>query len=204
MASTRWTKAEIELLDQLIDNFVIDDIVKKLQAFQRKNGLPVRSFVAVRKRLFRTKQSQKATLNNFSREQLARTLGVKPERARRWQRYFDMPIKKTSRINCIQIPAFKRWAYANPDCLAGVEADRLNWIMDDIEFCEMVESRVPPRIGRKTPVVRVSDGQVFPTMNAAAKAAFLDRTCIRRRLGTEYKFLHEWQSKAPARYSKSA
>jgi hypothetical protein len=118
-----------------------------------------------------------------------------------------MPTGKCGGLTKINLVNFRAWAYEHPLCLAGIDSDRLNWLMEDKDFCDKVEAMQRPRIGIPQPVIRLSDGSRFASLKAAAREVYVDPTAIRAALvgggncaGSKWAFANPKQAIAPGRF----
>lgn len=200
-----WTEPELSLLHQLAEQYPFPKIAMRLHRLQKRNGIPIRSIDAISTKLKRLGYSKKPTLDNFNRDYLACALGISRDRARTWSKTFALPNDRQGHFMVIGIEPFRQWVYTHADCVAGIDADRLDWFMNDRDFCEMVEQRQRPRIGRAQPVIRRSDGQIFPSLKAAARASYVHPVTVRAAIdrGKDWAYLNQEQAIAPAKYSKS-
>jgi hypothetical protein len=182
MASNVWTDEEAGLLEALAGYHRVETITQRLNRVNTKAGRPRRTVGAVQSKFDRMKLSRRCILDNFPRDELVNILGVPRTRAKRWTEAYGLPSKKGKALITVKVNQFREWAYANPHHLAGIEADRLDWLMDDLEFCEKVEAMPRSTIGIKQPVVRCSDGKVFQSIKAAARENFVTSSSLRKAL----------------------
>ena len=201
-----WQPEELELIHELAGYQSKEAIARRVQKLDKQKGWPCRTVDAVTVRLFRMGYSKRPIFDNIPRDNLAKLLGVSRDRARSWTRNFRLPSKKGALLVTIRLSDFRRWAYANPSCVAGIESDRLNWIMDDEEFCEKAEASPQPRIGRSVPIVRLSDGKTFTSLRAAARETFISKAALSAALktggtsaGSRWAYANSEDAIAPAR-----
>jgi hypothetical protein len=184
MAGKAWADAEVLLLESLAGYQTVETIAQRLNRINTKAGRPHRSPMSVRSKLARLKMSGRCILDNFPRDELVNLLGIPRTRARRWTEKLGLPSKKGKALITIKADQFREWAYANPQYLFGIDADRLNWLMDDLDFCKRCERLPSPTYGVKQAIVRLSDGKVFESIELAARENFVDSSSIRKALRT--------------------
>jgi hypothetical protein len=167
------------LIDDLLGSYPIEVIAKRIQALDRKKGWPIRTDLAVEVKAKRLYPSVRPVFNNFPLNEIANILGISRERTRLWTRTHGLPYVRRH-TSCLSIKAkdFQEWAYKHPEKLAGIEAERLNYLMDDWDFCEEVEQMVYAGEGIARPVKNLTTGQVFKSVRAAAKASYVTKACI--------------------------
>lgn len=203
-----WQNSEIEKLHNIAGKYPLPSICRQLQRLQKKNGLPVRTDTAIMLKLRRLGYSKRPYLDNFPRDDLAKILDISRDRARSWCRNFGLEVDKGAQLTIVNLAKFRKWAYANPQCLAGIEESRLDWIMQDNEFSRRVSAMQRPRIGRRTPVVRLSDGKEFSSIKEAARQCYAHPSSIKRALNSggtcaasKWDYKNELDRKAPAKFS---
>lgn len=180
----RWKDEELETLEGMGDLYRLDDIVKRLNALQSKNGWQVRTRKSIYARLLRLGYRAYPGLDGFSMVAISNHLGVHRTIVKRWVVKFGLPARIYKSNWEFKISSFRKWAYAHPELLAGIDAERLNWLMEDTEFCESLELR--RKCAGKQPVVRVEDGAVFSTIKEAAKQANVDPSAIWQAVNKDY------------------
>lgn len=169
-----WRGEELALIERLADELPGLEIIKRLQRFQRRNGWKVRTDVAILLKLKRMKISRKPTLDNFSGSDLARLLGVDRERVRLWTRCHELPFRRIHR-NCTAISTadFVEWAGKNPELVAGINPENLEWLGLPSELIEDVPTvrvvRSAPR-----PVRCVDTGEVFRSVKEAGRRKYVN------------------------------
>lgn len=178
-----WRTEETQYLIDIGGRYPLEKIVRRMQNFNKKHGWAARSPTAVQIKLRRLGISRKCIYDNFNRFELARILDISPDRVRSWTRRFGLPFRKGGALTSISISSFRLWAYAHPELLTGIEAERLDWLMNDLDFC--LEVALPPI--QKTPkrkkfvpitVKRKDTGAVYPSLRDAAEAAYVHRSSL--------------------------
>jgi hypothetical protein len=174
-----WQPEELGLIDDLLGSYPIEVIAKRIQALDKKKGWPIRTVLAVEVKAKRLYPSVRPVFNNFSLNEIANILGISRERTRLWTRTHGLPyVRRHTSCLSIKQKDFQDWAYKHPKKLAGIEAERLNYLMDDWDFCEEVEQMPYAGEGIARPVKNLTTGQVFKSVYAAAKASYVVKGCI--------------------------
>jgi hypothetical protein len=173
-----WHPEELDLIEKAADVYHGETIAKRLQALQRKNGWKVRSTTAILTKLKRCGVSRRPTLNNFSRNELARVLGVPHDRVRSWTRHHGLPYQKIhDSCYAIQTFEFTRWAASHLELIADIDRETLEWI----GMPHAVLAAMPPqRIVRsaRRPVRCLDTGEVFESVHEAGRRKFLSPKSI--------------------------
>ena len=184
MAGKAWADAEVLLLESLAGYQTVETIAQRLNRLNTKAGREHRTPMSVRAKIYEMKMSVRCEFDNFSKGELIRLLKISKRRATLWIEKLGLPTKRGARVISITVENFKAWAYKNPQHLYGIDADRLNWLMEDLEFCEGCEQQPSPTYGIKQAVVRCSDGKVYESIQAAARANYVDVSTVRQALRT--------------------
>jgi hypothetical protein len=184
MAGKAWADAEVLLLESLAGYQTVETIAQRLNRVNTKAGRPHRTARAVRAKLAKIGLSSRREFDNFSKEKIVRLLKISERRVTRWIEKFELPARKGSHAITVKTEDFKAWAYEKPQQLYGIDADRLNWLMEDLEFCKRCERLPSPTYGVKQAIVRCSDGKVFESIEAAAKANYVGARNLRTALKT--------------------
>lgn len=174
-----WQVEELDILDTWIGAEPMEAIARRIQRLDMKKGWPVRSKTAIYVKAKRLYSCVRPVLDNFTRNEIASILGLSGERVRMWTRTHGLEFKRRYRSGLsIKASQFRAWAYNHPDKLAGIPADRLNYLMNDLDFCEHVAELPYEGIGIAKPVKNLSTGQVFRSVGQAAKATYISKRSI--------------------------
>jgi hypothetical protein len=165
---------------RLIDSFIRNS---------KKLGFPERTRRAIEakaKRLTaRENLSRKCTLNNWTRNELARTLGISPDRVRSWCRVGGLRESKVARNqSAIMRKVLKEWMLERPELVADIEKERLDFVLEDSQAIQEIKRHKPSRKGYPCPVICIDTGQKYPSAKAAARANYLSKGCVIRAIKT--------------------
>ena len=178
MNANRWTAEEKIFLEDLAGRYTLKDIQNRMRAYQKRNGLVIRSYEAIKIQMTRLGLSRKCVLDSFSRTELARILDIPRDQTRPWEKTYGMPINKQLKLTVIKLAKFREWAYQHPYLFCEIDPERLNWLMNDEDFCESTQDLTLPLRGRKRPVQRLDTGEVYPGVKAAARSVYVNKGCI--------------------------
>lgn len=174
-----WRQAEKDVINRLLGSMPAPAIVKAVQQLDKSKGWPVRTDTAVMVHLKRHYGSVVAVYDNFNRSQLAIALDIDRERVRQWTRHFDLPFSKWACSNsAITLKDFRQWAFNHPQQLAGIECDRLNWFLNDTDFCERVEILLYAGAGIRKAVQNLDTGVIYKSIRAAAADCYVTKRGI--------------------------
>lgn len=88
--SCGWTDGELEILNKFAGNNPFKLVVKRIQNYERKKGLLVRSENAIRKKCINLELSVDVCGNYYSLNILSKLLGVSDSKIERWIRNTDI------------------------------------------------------------------------------------------------------------------
>lgn len=174
-----WQKEELDIFEVWIGSEPMEAIAKRIQRLDRKKGWPIRSTTAIYVKAKRLYPSVRPVIDNFTRNEIANILDVSAERVRMWTRTHGLEFKRRYRSGLsIKASQFRTWAYQHPEKLSGISANRLDYLMNDMSFCEHVEQLPYSGIGIAKPVRNLTTGQVFKSVREAAKATYITKRSI--------------------------
>lgn len=174
-----WRTEENDFLEKRSSVVPFPLLVKKLQAFQKRRGWPVRTISSIKTQIKRLGLPFRCTLDNLNGAEMAAALGVNPWRIHNWKKRHGMPFRKAgAQLSYIPRREFCQWAAQNPHLLSDIPRENLSWVLGDEVLTAQILKTPPVQRGKKKPVRR-DDGVVYPTIAAAAKANFVTSTAIR-------------------------
>lgn len=174
-----WKPEELALLEELSGHQPFPAIVSAVQRLDRKMGWHVRTHEAVKIKLGRMGLTRKCVYDNFTRQELARTLNIPYDRVESWTQKHGLPYSKVSRNQGrIKLIDFQKWAKQNPQCLAAIEFSRLLFVLNDERLAQQCSEMPLPTIGRPQRVRNLHTGQEYPSFRQAALASYVTKHCI--------------------------
>lgn len=142
-----------------------------------RRGWGKRSENAIHVKVQRLNLSKKCTEDNLTRRELARVLGIKPDRVRSWTRN-GLAWKKVARNQAaIKVADLRDFLLANPERATGVPEQELGWLIGEKAAAIVADSEHSQR-GYPKPVVCIDTGEIFPGVKAAARAKFVVHSSI--------------------------
>jgi hypothetical protein len=143
----------------------------------RRQGWGSRSKNAIHVKVQRLNLSKKCTEDNMTRRELARALGIKPDRVRGWTRA-GLPWKKIARNQAaIRMADLREFLLSNPDRATGVPERELGWLIGESAAAIIASAEHSTR-GYPKPVICIETGEKFPSVKAAARAKFVVHSSI--------------------------
>ena len=167
-------------LEKFAGSLPLPDLVKRFNAAAKNKGWAQRSETAIKVRLKRLGLSCKASFDNFSTIELARTLNIKRDRAELWIEKGLLPYRKVARnVGAIRATDFRLFVEQHWQRLAEVDLEGLAWLGVKTELIEAIAALPPCKHGKAMPVRRTDTGEVFHSIKEASRKCYVDRTGIR-------------------------
>lgn len=173
-----WRKEENDFLEKRCNVLPFPLLVKRLQDYQKRHGLVVRTASSIETQMKRLGLTFRCTLDNLNGAEMAEALGVNPWRVHNWKNRHGMPFYKAgAQLAYIPLKEFREWAAQHPHLLSDLSRENLAWVLGGESLADQI-LRVPPVQRGKAKPVRRDDGVVYPTIAAAARANFVTPTAI--------------------------
>ena len=179
----RWQEAEIVFIEKLIGKYTLNQIADKAKGFCRKNNFQERSTAAIKQKCVRIAKSKKISStpfkDNWTMSKLAEILGVPFDRVRSWHRKQLIEPIFVDRCNRISRKSFKLFASKCPEKLVGIEPKRLRKVLRDKPLVDAIIrlSKYAPKEGRAMTIIRLDNGEIYPSAKKAATAIHLEMKC---------------------------
>lgn len=174
----RWSEEEDRVLLELIGYYPIRVITSRYNQQASINGWRKRTLVAVQARAHKLGQSTLPMYDGWGSKELARLLQIPSSTITGWVRrgFINPPIARGRRV--FRVRELKRLARQRPELFVSSDRDGLAYVIGN-ELAQMVREMFPDPIPRiATPLMRVSDGRIFPSMGAAAIATGCSRAAL--------------------------
>jgi len=170
-----WEPAALLHLEQLTGFYPGPELAKRFNSQAKKQGWAQRTETAIVLKLRRQGCSRKATLDNFTKIEMARTLQINLDRVKRWVKIGLLPYKKVSRnLGAISLSEFRKFADSYWQELRSVNLEALAWLGVNPKTIEKV-SRLPPAFtGAPQPVKRLDTGETFYSVKEAARRCYIN------------------------------
>jgi hypothetical protein len=172
----QWTKNEIDFVENLIGEFPRIEIVKQLQAYQRKQKLFVRSFSGISNKLLQLGDKNTLQLDRLNKSQLAKLLGIKIERVQYWFKkgLNFTPGATPSSNTVVELKDFAIWAKANVRFLHSIDRDLLAYATGDEDLADRAAALRPYRC----PVINITTGQRYAGVEKAAQSHYISPSAL--------------------------
>lgn len=180
-----WSQEEIEFLIQNLGSHPFPKLVRMFERWAKKNGYQKRTATAIGVKIhrltIRSPLSRKCTEDNFTVYELARSLGVKMEKVRRFVRKGKLkPEKVAKNQSAISRKTAIDLVLNNPQYFAECDRDNLFWLLEDDRLVAQVKSATPSTRGFSKPVRCYSpEGvKVYSGVKEAARANYVTHSSI--------------------------
>lgn len=176
-----WTDEEDHALELLAETMPFQELVERYNTYYaNKNGWVERSQQAIRSRLLRLQVSRRPTLDNFSLQQIAQQLDCSADRVRGWAARGLKSRKVAHNQRAVRKVDLVKFAQEQPHRFAGLDPERLLWLLEDAEVVEMISKASPCKEGRPRAVRRLDTGKVYPSCYQADDAVFVSKGAVNR------------------------
>jgi hypothetical protein len=175
MKGTPWTPAEVEKLCSMTGDMPWQMVPACYNDWAIEHGYPERSAEAMRGRVERSGVPRQTSGSWVRSDAIAGTLGVSTQTVMRWT---QMGLKSQSFGTGLRARYFMRewirqFAKRRPDLFAGFPESALFQILENEKMAADLASRERPQWVTCKPVICVETGQQYPTIRAAARAAYV-------------------------------
>jgi len=188
-----WTQEEHDYLESLVGNYPFRQVVLKYQSKAKKMGWPYRSSTSIKVRTSRHIGTRKAIDQNFTYHTLADILGYNRYRVREWVRSGKLEVERVGKLTKVTKKSLQSFAEKYPRLLSDADEIGLRFLFGDDKAQGLMD--LPSAISKEKKVYCKRTGIVYPSINAAAKANYMNKATVRRRahIGNDFCFLGEGQ-----------
>ena len=185
-----WLNEEISQLKSMIGHKPLQMILEEWGAIALKNGWPKRTDTSIKvkfKRLDVEYKSFKSSYDNWSIFDLAKKLDVPHDRIQKWEE-LGLIVKRYSIDNvdngrahktAISQVSLRNFAVSRPDQMWGIDPKKLTKFIGDSKLAhEIAAVAVQPTSGRAMVVIRLDNGEVYPSARNAAAALDITKTLV--------------------------
>lgn len=152
-------------------------LCRRFNSMAKRKGWAARSKNALHVKLQRLNLRKKCTEDNLTRRELARVLGINPDRVRAWTKA-GLPWKKVARNqSAIRVEDLKQFLLTNPERATHVPIRELGWLIGE-DAAEIVANAKHSVRGYAKPVVCLDTGRTYPGVKAAARENFVVHSSI--------------------------
>ena len=164
-------------LEQKAGLYPLPELCRIFNRVASRKGWARRTETAVNIKLKRLNLSRKCTEDNLSRRELARALGIGPDRVRGWTRR-GLPYRKIARNQiAIKVGDLRDYLLENPGLTTGITEQSLAWLIGESAAKKIKAIPDDPR-GFYRPVICLDTGERFDGIKAAGRAKFISHSSI--------------------------
>ena len=152
----------------------LSEITMAYRQIAEGRGWPLRGKNAIRSKLLRLGHNQRCELDNVTRAELARMLGIGHGRVKNWTKS-GLKCRWLSRTHtAVQISDVRQFLLRHPDMAIRIDPDKLAWVVGE-PAAQKIVSRIKSngRCGLPRPVVNLTTGKQYGTIAAAARDSFV-------------------------------
>ena len=176
---TPWEPDAEMWLEEKAGTLPFNALCHQFNKMATRRGWGKRSDNAIHVKVQRLNLSKKCTEDNMTRRELARALGIKPDRVRSWTRN-GLSWKKVARNqSAIRMDDLREFLLFNPERATGVPEQELGWLIGEKAAAIIANAEHSTR-GYPRPVICIDTGEKYPSIKAAARAKFVVHSSIRR------------------------
>jgi hypothetical protein len=174
-----WEREAVDYLESISGTAPPQILIKRFNARAKRKGWHTRTEKALIIRLKRIGASRKASVDGWTMRELGRILGIHHDRFRLWLKKGLRSQKVSHSLRSISKANLKIFATEHPEYFAGIERDRLLYILEDERIIDQISALKPSTAKHPVKVKRLDTGEVYPSIKAASRACFLHPKTIR-------------------------
>lgn len=198
-----WPPDAEEWLESQVGSVPLARLIDEYHQIAPGKGWPPRTSVSIQTKVQRLGLSQRCTLDNVTRAELGRLLGISHSRVRTWTRTGLRCQKISHSHTAIRVRDVKAYLLKHPNRAVGVDRDALAWLIGDDPTRRILESITLDRVpGLPRPIINLTTGKRYPNVYAAAREIYVAKSgickAIRRNgtsLGQRWAYLDEMEDK---------
>jgi hypothetical protein len=170
MSREPWSPQEDEQLTSLCGDMPWPMVVTTYTKVASDRGWPKRTANQLRNRSILMGASRRSTGEWLAAQAIAKQLGMSQHPVYGWIRSGRLKSRRFGSVWYVSRKDLRAFANKEPHYFAGLpEADLLSLLSNE-QIAQRFAKMPPARRVNRTPVIRVSTGQRFPTLRSAAKA----------------------------------
>jgi hypothetical protein len=169
-----WPPESEEWLEERVGIIPLTEIEEAYRQIAAQKGWPPRTYNALKSKAQRLGLRQRCHLDNLTRAELGRVLGISHTRVKTWTKQ-GLPYKQLSHTHtAVRVRDIRTFLLKNPDSAIGVNPEGLAWLLGD-DAARKVLGRITRKNvpGIPRPVVNLSTGKVYPHVKAAGSECFV-------------------------------
>jgi hypothetical protein len=163
----RYQQCEIDLIQELLHTIQRTETVKELQAYQKEQGLFVRSYKSIIRKTRELGFDPNLREDNFNKHQLAKILNVNSCRVNYWCKK-GLKLTLIKNTQCISKQDFTEWSRTHTHLLKGFNKDALLRVIVDVELADEISKMRPYSCG----VVNITLNKSYRNLVEASKDVY--------------------------------
>ncbi len=179
-----WSQAEDDYLSELIGDYPPELLYAHFRRWARNRGLPLRSNRAIRSRVYQHHRGSLVPIGIYVRaidlsQQLRRNLDTVTD----WIKAGQVPSRYVTRSTvgfCLRREGVRHLARHFPHLFVNVPADELFLLLEDEDLVQQVLTANQHNHGFRVPLICLTTGRRFPSIQAAAAAYHVDAANLAR------------------------
>ena len=178
-----WSARELAHLDDLIGDRPLNMVVDAYNSWATVNGFVWRSYNAIKRKAWRQGLDNTAQGSWVATGIVCRLLRKSNKTIYNWVK--RKWIRRSGGLSCqsaLYRDDLKRLARKRPHLFGGVPRDDLFWVLEDSDLVDSILAAHPKRWPSKNstqPVVCITTGRRYESITAAARAHYVDESCVK-------------------------
>ena len=168
-----WKHDEVDLLYELAETMPISKIVERLQQYEQDKGYPIRSPVAIRRKISRLGMSARPVVDYLTINSLAKELGIHPSVIEHHWIKKGLKVYEEKFHTHVKLHALMTFIRRNPECFAYIDRNRLFMVLGNERYSR-IKKLIPEKseiYNRKypKPVVNLTTKIEYKSIGEAAR-----------------------------------
>jgi hypothetical protein len=180
MGQKRWLPEEINMLQELAGTDEIDSVITAFKSIASKHNWPPKTSTAIRIKMKRLGLSYRPTYGGWNCTTLAAALGCDRDRVHDWitRGLLKSSRNKEKRHHQITLNNFQEFAKQYPEWLTEIDLFNLETVLGKA-IAERIRSTPKMTRGKKMAVQNTVTGIIYPSLRAAARQEFFEKSTIK-------------------------
>lgn len=171
-----WTKAEEEALLRIFQKDQPKEAAKKYRDHARYRKWPKRTRHAILEKVYRMTGTRNLNEENYRVSEFARVLKLPVMRVHTWAKKGQLKIERVGKATKVTEEGILDFAKKYPHRLAEADYSALLYFLG-VEMAKEIKEKYPPR--KKSKILHLPTGRVYPTIKAAARATHCSYAAVR-------------------------
>lgn len=176
MKGQLWTEQEDDMLAEMAGDSPWPMVCRAYRMWAKKQGLPERTPLAMRKRCLHKKISRKSVGKVITTGLICQLLGIDPKTVHKWLKAGYLPYKRYGQkysTHFILRSDLRGLARERPHLFGGQSVGTLTQLLDNEQLAEEIAAMELPSLLQAKPVICVETGRRYRSIQAAAKVVYV-------------------------------